>query len=405
MESLNNVSNCLNIAFRKDHEYIHDVASDENGIWLFNKIKQDKTSEFGFVRNPGIYVKLNRGICNLTARLRDSRCAIIGAEFILDYENGERLSINALSTSANISLLVLCVNGHFRVYSSQDPPSFHIWSIIEQFTCNLVINNFVTSFSMVSNLQIINNQIYNNNMIAIGTFNGGISVFCRFNEVIDETKNIENVIKNDWNLLYDTKDINMKSSNKDEDEIFTSLLKNEVLDIKWCPNYARDYDILATSQDKYNYSNIDNGLRRISHLPWIGIWRWELIINNNGDEEKPNTFTNNCSHLNNTFFCGIMGRLKLIYLIINHEEYPTNSITWDIKGTEFIACTEYNVTRFIQNDDMNDFDNFVSTESLIYFTNEDFRNTIASDDIIQKENNQVIKNRGFPRFIKYIKPI
>ncbi|EAK87355.1 hypothetical protein [Cryptosporidium parvum Iowa II] len=121
----------------------------------------------------------------MTARLRDSRNTIINSSFILNYENNNKLTIN--TSTINISLIVFTKDGHFRIYSCQDSPLFHNWSIIEQFTCNISINSYqMTSFSFINNLTIIENDIYNMNLIAIGSNNGMISIFIKLNSIMDD---------------------------------------------------------------------------------------------------------------------------------------------------------------------------------------------------------------------------
>ncbi|POM85487.1 WD domain G-beta repeat family protein [Cryptosporidium meleagridis] len=523
-------SRCLNIHFQRDYEYIHDIACDENGeyiyvictnllkiykyernddlnlltiiksqhenaitkciicpiisekyslfatisddntigIWLLNKnygdilkLSIENTSSSQLLLNnndnnnqvnniDNIDNNINKlgGICNMTARLRDSRNTIINSSFILNYENNNELTIN--TSTISISLIVFSKDGHFRIYSCQDSPLFHNWSIIKQFTCHKSINNYqMTSFSFINNLTIIENDIYNVNLIAIGSNNGMISIFANLNSIMDDQysnnhnhnhdddhhhhhhqiNNNDNIDKKSnelfstWDCLYDTKDINTRSNNKNEDDVLTGLLRNYVLDVKWCPNYSRNYEILATSHDSFiyfsnsnnnnhnnhqqngNYDNnnsdsiqnsIDNNnnnnnntnnnnkneqddinqvFKDINGIPWIGIWRWDLYEKNRG-------------------------KLILIYSIINQTNYPTNCISWDIKGTEFIACTEYNITRFIQSNNINtidemddDLDDIISIDSLIFHGTK-----------LKEQKDKYIIN-DFPLFVKFIRPI
>ncbi|KAH8581548.1 uncharacterized protein ELE39_002006 [Cryptosporidium sp. chipmunk genotype I] len=497
-------SRCLNIHFQRDYEYIHDIACDENGEYIFvvctNSLKiykyerNDDLSLLTIIKSPhenaitkcticpiisekyslfatisddntiGIWLlnKSNRdllklsfentysisllnvnndnntinnhfdnidnnnnnnnnnnninklgGICNMTARLRDSRNTIVNSSFVLNYENNNKLTIN--TSTINISLIVFSKDGHFRIYSCQDSPLFHNWSIIEQFTCNISMNSYqMTSFSFIKNLTIIDNDIYNMNMIAVGSNNGMISIFVKLNSIIEDQycNNDNNNEKNTsvnvdkkshelfatWDCLYDTKDINIRNNNKNEDDVLAGLLRNDVLDVKWCPNYSRNFEILATSHDSFIYFNNNNNntqnnsnyhqinnkteqddinqvFKEINGIPWIGIWKWDLYEKNRG-------------------------KLILIYSIINQTNYPTNCISWDIKGTEFIACTEYNITRFIQSNNINtndqiddDLDDIISIDSLIFH----------GTKLKEQEDKYIIND--FPLFVKFIRPI
>ncbi|KAH8740843.1 hypothetical protein FG386_003082 [Cryptosporidium ryanae] len=169
-------------------------------------------------KNPFI----NRNLCSLTARLRDSRTSIISCVFIIDYESdisskdnesSKNLNLNGilglsdsdndnLSTDKcdnadvfncgvgklslntnynNISLMVLHKNGYIRIYLCQDSPNFIIWSIIEQFSSDITKN--VTSFSYINNVKLINSRVYNAYLIALGAENGGITVLGKFKQV------------------------------------------------------------------------------------------------------------------------------------------------------------------------------------------------------------------------------
>lgn len=377
------------------------------GIWLLNKNRDvlrltsvDNSISGGLSQlngfesvsdgGEGVVSKFG-GVCNLTARLRDSRNAIVSSSFVLDYENSGRLSLSNTST-ANVSLILCSVDGHFRVYSCQDYPMFHNWSIIEQFTCNIFVGSYqsqmVVSFSMLKGFNVLEYDVYNTSTIAIGSNNGVICVFCRFNLVIEDfpitTDASGSVIGGgsdkrshdfvSWDCLYDTRETK-------EDDTFVGVMKRrgDILDLKWCPNYSRSYEILASSHDSLVLVEDGGGRiegtvsREMDGLPWIGIWRWDLYGKGKGI-------------------------LTLVYSLINQTNYPTNCISWDIKGTEFIACTEYNITRFVQCNNINtndqlddDLDDFISMDSLIFHTK------------LLGINNPYITD--FPLYVKFIRPI
>ncbi|KAH7649208.1 hypothetical protein FG379_001565 [Cryptosporidium bovis] len=580
---------------------IFSTISDDNtiGIWLFNK----NTEIINFSKsNP-----LINNLCNLTAILRDSRTSIISCVFIIDYDsdtsnkdndnkgssknmnsneglcldksengsdnlntgksgdsngvnnNGGKLSLN--TNYNNISLMVLHKNGYIRIYLCQDSPNFIIWSIIEQFPCNL--NKNVTSCSYINNLMLINNKINNVYLIALGTDDGTITIIGKFtqlntdydqnlnydfdyyfnneiensfNNIVDNSDEViefNNVNQNNeymlycsnWETLYSTEEYNSlndcennlnlselrvndfqnivsqsraysnynanssnnanfnsssnnntntlsrknnrkngkrsiddsedddnsnyKNNNTDENNEHDieinpegnngqeqnndnynnhnsyndrnsdrnvisnqnpNLILNCVLDLSWCPNYCREYDILVSSFDIYNYnenyytytsdvventhklndniskkSNKNNVLiKKVNGLPWIGIWKWSIQLNNNDtdnnalsgsdgnlkDNFNDKNVSSNNLHLNNYNFKGLgkesRGQLELIYCILNSDICdPIMSIIWDVKGTEFIACSKNNITRYVQK--YNYSKNYISVNSDNYF--------------------------------------
>ncbi|KAJ1606908.1 hypothetical protein OJ253_2577, partial [Cryptosporidium canis] len=334
-------------------------------------------------------------VCRMTARLRDSVGTIVSSSFVLNYENSGLLSLN-VATSV-ISLVVLSMDGLVRIYTCQDPPLFHIWSIIEQFRCSISpLYNHLRSFSMMSNLNILGDEMYTTGLMAIGTNGGLISVYCK-STLLEEREIISKSIMEDissWKCLFETKNTTTTSSsgvNNRLEEVMDGSIDNDVIELKWCPNYTRKYEILASSFDSfiYFYDNNkqqvdeDSIIIKINGIPWIGIWKWELYDKNYGD-------------------------LTLVYILINQLDYPTTSISWDNKGTEFLACTDEGITRFVQYDNNNNNNNNNSTK--IHWELDD--NFVAIDSLIfnnrrkLKDDIQGIQSTmEFPLFIKFIRPV
>ncbi|KAJ1612766.1 hypothetical protein OJ252_1163 [Cryptosporidium canis] len=329
-------------------------------------------------------------ICRMTARLRDSVGTIVSSSFVLNYENSGWLSLN-VATSV-ISLVVLSVDGLVRIYTCQDPPLFHIWSIIEQFRCSISpLYNHLRSFSMMSNLNILGDEIYTIGLMAIGTNGGLISVYCKSSLLEERGEIMGTSIMEDnssWKCLFETKNTTTtcnSDTNNRQEEAMNEIIDNDVIELKWCPNYTRRYEILASSFDSFIYFNDNNKQQvdedniniKINGIPWIGIWKWELYDKNHGN-------------------------LTLVYILINQLDYPTTSISWDNKGTEFLACTDEGVTRFVQYDNNSTRvhweleDDFVAIDSLI------FNNRRKSKDDIHGIQSIMME---FPLFIKFIRPV
>ncbi|KAL7065939.1 hypothetical protein ACR3K2_36150 [Cryptosporidium serpentis] len=314
------------------------TCSDDKtvGIWLLNK-----NINFSSIKKTELidYQSISKGPCILTAKLRDAKLSVTKCCFaIMDgFNNDEATSLNSLSSC--LLLFTCSEDGYIRVYIAQDPPTFLLWTIKDQFSCHINNPRGCLTFSLKQHKPpiIINNSesiyTYIFNQIVVGGFDGTFKIFAQIKILCDSNSNnqtgteiiedknmtptllsprISSPKKIEWKLIYET--CNQLSTNE------------SILDVSWCPNYCRKYDILATSHDS-------------TSSPWIGIWRWEII-----DE--------------------LSGNLILLQKLFTNSSNSSICLSWNTSGTELIASTYCETIRYLLiNDKYTRYNHTVDTKS------------------------------------------